>query len=310
MPLLSRKRTILIKTEATYGTDSVPTGSDALTVRSLELTPLNANTVGRDLIRPYMGNSEQLLVDTSVAVTFEVEMAGSGTAGTAPRWSPAMLACGMAATTVASTSVTYAPVSTSFSSATIYCFYDGIRHILTGFRGTFSLNCQVGQIPTIQFQGTAIYNVPTDTAAGAVTYGAQATPLVFRDGNTTGFSFFSFSGCLSQFSFAVNNEVNFRQLIGCTKEVTITDRKPSGTVMIEAPTIAAKDYFTIANGNSNGNLTFTHGTTAGNRVVFSSPQTDLLKPSYGEDNGVIMLSNEFVSVPTTAGNDEFTIALT
>jgi len=311
MPFLTRKRTILIKAESVYGTDSVPTGAtDALTVRSIDVSPIDADVVSRDLIRPYLGNSTQLLANVKVQCNFEVELAGSGTAGTAPRWGPAMLACGTAATTVASTSVTYAPVSASFGSATIYYFADGIRHAVTGWRGTFEIKGDLGQIPTITFNGTGVYSTPTDATVGAVTYGNQADPLVFTSGNTTAFSLFSHSGCLSSFSFAMNNEIQYRELIGCTKEVLITDRKPSGQVMIESVPIATKDYFSIATGTTTGNLTLTHGTTAGNRAVFTGAQTDITNPSYGDMNGVIMLNLPCVFLPTTAGNNEFSLALT
>jgi len=311
MPFLTRKRTILIKAESVYGTDSVPTGAtDALTVRSIDVSPIDADVVSRDLIRPYLGNSTQLLANVKVQCNFEVELAGSGTAGTAPRWGPAMLACGTAATTVASTSVTYAPVSASFGSATIYYFADGIKHAVTGWRGTFEIKGDLGQIPTITFNGTGVYSTPTDATVGAVTYGNQADPLVFTSGNTTAFSLFSHSGCLSSFSFAMNNEIQYRELIGCTKEVLITDRKPSGQVMIESVPIATKDYFSIATGTTTGNLTLTHGTTAGNRAVFTGAQTDITNPSYGDMNGVIMLNLPCVFLPTTAGNNEFSLALT
>lgn len=311
MPFLTRKRTILIKAESVYGTDSVPTGAtDALTVRSIDVSPIDADVVSRDLIRPYLGNSTQLLANVKVQCNFEVELAGSGTAGTAPRWGPAMLACGTAATTVASTSVTYAPVSASFGSATIYYFADGIRHAVTGWRGTFEIKGDLGQIPTITFSGTGVYSTPTDATVGAVTYGNQADPLVFTSGNTTAFSLFSHSGCLSSFSFAMNNEIQYRELIGCTKEVIITDRKPSGQVMIESVPIATKDYFSIATGTTTGNLTLTHGTTAGNRAVFTGAQTDITNPTYGDLNGVTMLNLPCVFLPTTAGNNEFSLALT
>ena len=116
MALLSRKRLILAKSETTYGTDSTPTGSaDAVLVRNLEITPIQADVVSRDLVRPYYGNSDQLLANTRVECTFEVELAASGTAGTAPRYGSILKACGMAETIVATTSVTYAPVSSSFS---------------------------------------------------------------------------------------------------------------------------------------------------------------------------------------------------
>jgi len=47
MPFLTRKRTILIKAETVYGTDSVPTGTDALTVRSIDVSPIDADVVSR-----------------------------------------------------------------------------------------------------------------------------------------------------------------------------------------------------------------------------------------------------------------------
>lgn len=310
MALLSRKRLILAKTESTYGTDSVPAGTDAVLVRSLDVTPLEADVVSRDLIRPYYGNSDQLLANTRVRCSFEVELAGSGTAGTAPRYDALLKACGMAATIVASTSVTYAPVSASFSSCTIVYNVDGVQHKLTGARGTVSMNCQLGQIPVLQFEMTGIYNAPTDTAAPAVTYSNQATPLLFKEGNTSAFQFFSYSGCLSAVSFNLANQIVYRELIGCTKEVLITDRKPAGEVMIEAPTIATKDYFTLSLGSATGNLTFLHGTTAGNRVTFTASQVDVTQPSYSDQDGIQMLQLPYVALPTTAGNNEYSLAFT
>jgi hypothetical protein len=310
MPLLSRKRLILAKTETTYGTSAAPSGSDAVLVRNLEITPLEADVVTRDLVRPYLGNYDMLLAQPRVRVTCEVELAGSGTAGTAPRYGSLLLACGTAATTVASTSVTYAPVSSNFSSVTIAYNVDGVQHLVTGARGTFSLNCQLGQIPTIQFEMTGIYNLPTDTAQPAVTYASQATPLIFRDGNTSAFSFLSYAGCLMSVEFNLANDTVYRELIGCTKQVLITDRKPAGTVVIEAPTMATKDYYTLALGTSTGSLTFLHGTTAGNRVTFTAPQSDLGQPTYSDSDMIQMLNLPFVATPTTAGNDEFSLAFT
>ena len=310
MALLSRKRLILVKTEATYGTDSSPAGTDALLVRNLDITPLSGDVVSRDLIRPYMGNYDQLISLTSVAINFEVELAGSGTAGTAPKYDAILKACGLAATIVSSTSVTYAPVSSSFSSATIYFNVDGVLHKLTGCRGSMTMSCAVGAIPTLAFNLTGVYNAPTDTAQPAVTYSAQATPLIFREGNTSSFSFFSYSGVLQSVDFNLANDLVYRELVGGTKETLITDRKPAGTVMIEAPTIATKDFFTTALASSTGNLTFLHGTTAGNRVTFLASQVDVINPTYQDQDSIMMLSVPYVATPTTAGNNEFSLAFT
>lgn len=311
MALLTRKRLILAKAEATYGTDPTPTGSaNAILVRNLDIVPLQSDIVQRELIRPYLGNYEQLLAQTRVQVTFEVELAGSGAAGTAPAYGPVLKACGLSETVVATTSVTYAPVSTSFSSVTIYFYQDGIRHIVTGARGTFTLNGQVGAIPTIAFTMTGIYNAPTDTALATPTYANQATPLIFKNGNTTSFSAFSYSGALQSIDLNLGNEIVYRELIGGTKEVLITDRKPAGTMSIEAVLLATKNYFTVSTGSTTGSISFQHGTTAGNIATLTMAQSDLANASYADLNGIAMLNLPYVATPTAAGNDELSLAYT
>lgn len=382
MPLLTRKRLILAKTEATYGTDSSPGGADAILVRNLEITPMQSDVVGRDLVRPYLGASEQLLANTRVQCTFSVELAGSGTAGTAPRFDSVLKACGLASTVVtpavtgtatagSSNSITlaagasstndfykgqilrvtagsgagtvalitgyvgstkvatvrplsgpitysntsvysidahvvYTPVSSAFSSATIYYNIDGVLHKLTGCRGTFSLNPQVGQIPSIDFTMTGIYNAPTDTAAPAVTYADQATPQIFKAGNSGAFTLLGYSGCLQSVAMDLGVTTVYRELVNCTKQVLITDRAATGTVVIEAPTIADKDYFTAAQTDGTlGELSFIHGSTGGNIVSLQSSRLDIGDPSYSDQDGIHMLSLPCTFVPSTAGNDEF-----
>ena len=309
--VLTRRRLILAKIESTYGTDPTPTGSaDAILVRNLEIQPLVAETVNRDLVRPYMGQADQLLAQVRVEVSFEVELAGSGTAGTAPAYGPVLRSCGLSETVVGGTSVTYAPESSGFESVTIYYHEDGIRHKVTGCRGTFELNGEVGQIPVIAFTMTGIYNAPTDETLPTPTYANQADPLIFKQGNTTSFDMFSYSGCMQSYNFTMANEVIYRELVGCTKEVLITNRAPSGTVVIEAPTITAKDFFTVATGTSTGSIDFQHGQTAGNIVTVTTAQSDLGNLTYSDQDGIQMLNVPFIAVPTSAGNDELSLAYT
>lgn len=310
MALRSNKRLILIADESTYGTDATPAGTDALLVRNLEITPLQSDVVSRELIRPYLGNYEQLLANQRVEITFDVELAGSGTAGTAPKWSAAMTSCGMSETIVASTSVTYAPISSSFDSCSIYFNNDGVRHRITGCRGSFALNCEVGSIPTITFTMMGIYNAPTDTALPTATYTNQADPVVFKQGNTSAFQLFSYAGILQSVNYDQANAMVYRELVGGSKEVLITNRTPNGTAVVEAVALATHDFFTDATGASTGNLTFQHGQTAGNIFTFTASQVDLGSPTYSDQDGIQMLNLPYVATPTTSGNDEVSIVLT
>lgn len=309
MALLTRKRVILAKIETTYGTDSTPTGvANAILVRNLNVTPQSSQMVGRELIRPYLGNFEQLMASTHVELDFEVEMAGSGAAGTAPGYGPLLRACGLSETVTASTKVEYKPVSTALESVTIYFNVDGILHKITGARGDVEINITSAQLPVFKFKFVGIYNAPTDTALPSVTYTGFQTPLVANTTNTPTFSFFSVSPVLESLSLQMGNQVDYRTLIG-SQYVQLTDRKVAGQLQFEANTIATKDWFSTAIGNTLGALSLVHGTTSGNKVQIASSTVDLLQPTYADNNGVQMISCGYVMTPSTAGNDEVTITV-
>ena len=311
MPKLHRKRSILAKAESSYGTDPTPTGSaNYVQVIDLNIEPVVSDEVSRDLIRPYMGNYEVIPANTRVNVTFDVEMAGSGSAGTAPKYGAILKACALSETVVSSTSVTYAPVTTPSDSVTLFVNYDGIRHKVTGARGTFSINCEVNNIPRISFSLTGIFNAPTDTALPTVTVSNQASPLIFKNGSTSNFAIFGFAAALQSWNLDFNNEVIYRELVGGTKEVLITDRRPSGTAVIESVALSAHNFFTDYTGTSTGTNTWLHGTTAGNKVTVSCPQTDLGQPTYSESDGITMLNLPFMATPTASANNEFSLVYT
>src|SRR5574337_263212 len=165
-----RNTAILAKAEVTYGTDAAPTGAtNAMLVSNLSITPINAQNVSRDIIRPYLGNSEQLLGTKYVEMSFDIELAGSGTVATAPAWGPLMLACAMQEVVTATFRVDYIPKSTALGSCTIYWHDDGVLHKATGCRGNFSIDMGVGKKPVLSFRFTGLYSTPTAAANPSVT---------------------------------------------------------------------------------------------------------------------------------------------
>jgi hypothetical protein len=104
--------------------------------------------------------------------------------------------------------------------------------------------------------------------------------------------------------------VIYRELVGGTKGVEVVDRAPSGECVIEAVSIATKDFFTAATGSSTGNLTFQHGSSAGNIATFTAAQIDLGGPAYSDQDGIQMLTLPYIATPTSAGNNDFSLAFT
>tara|TARA_R100000734_G_scaffold18619_2_gene15921 strand:+ start:175 stop:1197 length:1023 start_codon:yes stop_codon:yes gene_type:complete len=340
MPLLLKKRVILIELEQDdsnppvlqYGTEATITGADAVLVSDLAIVPQSSDVVSRDLIRPYLGASEQLLANTKVECTFSVELAGSGTPGTAPRYGKALQACGLAQAITdednytgapsGNDTVTYTPISANFPSVTIHYNIDGVRHRVKGARGTVELVAEVGQIPKLNFSMIGIYIAPEKFTLPAVTYGDQDEPLIFKNGNTTAFELFTFAGALQSINFDLGNELVYQELVGGTQQVLLIDRQSTGTVSIEAPKpgpatdqnnapTGDKDYFALALvDNTLGNLKFTHGTTAGNRVQFLSSRVDIGDVNYGDIDGIASLEIPYTCIPSTSGSDEFSLIYT
>lgn len=309
MQLYSARTLILQKSEATYGTSSNPTNTDALLVSNLTVEPLQLEREDRELVRGMLGNSPQIVTRQSVRMQFDVELVGSGTAGTAPRWGPCLMACGRSETIVASTSVTYSRVNTGISSVTIDAYLDGQRHRMTGGRGTATKSMSAEGIAKYTFDLLGIYSVPTATANPAPTFTLQAQPVAVNSDNTPTVSVHGFAACMSEFSLADGNELVFQQLGGCTKQVLLPNRKPSGSITIQMPLVSAKDYYTIAANQTTGAITWTHGTTPGNIATWNGPACTFGSPTHSVNDGIYYLTLPFEPQPST-GNDEDTLVLT
>lgn len=308
MALKFRNKVLLAKIEATYGADAAPTGAaNAIAVRNLTLTPMEGQTVSRDLVRPTLGNFTQIHVGTHVLAEFEVEVAGSGAAGTAPAYGPLLRGCAMAETVTAGSSVAYDPVSSNEESVTLYFNLDGNLHKLTGARGTLSMQLDPQGLPYFTFRFTGLWNAPGSAALPAADFSAFQTPLPVSQANTPTFTLHGGAVKVGGWQFDQNNTVAYDNLIG-EEVVDVTDRQPSGQVTIEAPANSSKNWFTTAEANTLGALQWVHGAAAGQIVQFDAPRVQVLQPQYQERNGKAMLQMGLSFVPN-AGDDEFTITV-
>lgn len=306
---LTRNRLLLAGTETTYGTPVALAGTDALKISELDVEPIQIDLIDRELITPYFGNTQKVVGSEMVGITFSCEIAGSGAAGTPPRWGKVLRACGFTEAIDPGVSVTYTPTSSSFESCTMDFYADAVRHVVAGVRGTVTLTFETGSLPRLEFEMMGLYTEPTDTPLPAVTFGDQADPQVVNSIHTSAVDIFGYAACLQNLSVSNGGEVVYRQLAGCSRQVRLTDRKPEGEISIEAPTLAQKNYFSTVSSQTLGNVSLTHGTNAGNIVAFAAPSSNLGGVNYGDSDGVMLLEMPFMPNPVT-GNDEYQIVLT
>lgn len=304
-----RKKVLLAKVESGYGTDASPSGaSNAILAHDMNISPMEGDTVSRNLVRPTLGNDLQIHVGTHVMMEFDVEVAGSGAAGTAPAYAPLLRGCGMAETVNAGTDVQYDPISTAEPSLTMHMHIDGQKHAMTGARGTFTLRLDPRGIPYFRFKFTGLWVDPAAVGDPTPDFSAFQTPLAVTNDNTPTFTVHGYSAPTSAFSFDQANGVFYDNLIGA-EVVDVNDRQPTGQLTMEAPALGTKNFFTIAKANTLGALQWVHGTAAGNIVQFDAPQVQVLSPQYQERNGKVMLQMGLSFIPTDAGDDEFQITV-
>ncbi len=309
--LLYRNAAVLAKIETTYGTDAVPTGgANAILVSELSLQPMEMQTVDRALIRPFLGNSEQMPTQIYNGCEFSVELAGSGTAGTAPAIGPLLRACGFAETITPATSVAYAPISTGFESLSFYMNLDGVLHKGLGARGTVSFSLKNNERPMARFKFTGLFVAVADAALPTVNFAAWKKPLPCNRTNTPTFTLHGYAALLDDLQIDMANEVVYRGLIGGAEFVRLTDRKPKGSVLMEAVKVADKNWWTSIQAATDGAMQMVHGLNAGNIVTIDAPGVQIHTPTYQDQQGIVMLSAQLTVNPGPTGNDELVLTFT
>lgn len=301
---LKKKLGILHKLETTYGTNSVPTAPNAILAINPTLNLLEAEEVSRDLLLPYLGNQGVILTGKFASIEFDVEVAGAGAAGTAPKYGSLLRVCGMAETVTASTRVTYSIVESGVESATLFFNQDGVQHVMLGCRGTVSVSFTAKGIPHFRFKITGLLGSIADAALPTFSQTGWTTPVEANSGNTTS-TLHGTAAVLESLSLDLGNTVTPRFLIG-SESIIISDRKTTGTAVVEAGLVADADWFGRAIARTRGALSVVHGKTAGNIVEFAAPAVEIGRPSQGDTDGIVNYSLPLSLVPV-AGRDELSI---
>lgn len=302
----AKKALLLAKLQTTHGVAATPTGeTDALLMRNLTATPLATEMAERALLRPYMGNSGQIVTTEYAQIEGEVELAGSGVVGESPAWGVLLRACGFSET-VEETQVVYEPISDDFESLTLHYFLDGIFHKITDAKGTVSFDVSAKGIPFMRFRFMGAYHPLVDQQPPqTVNYQKFITPLGVNKRNTPEWSLGSYTGCLESLSIDVANNLIWRSLIAC-EGAEIVDRAPTGQISLGLPSIDNLNWPEMVRKAVNQSLAITHGNEAGNIVELTASASQLTEPSYAESDGVAMLSMN-INLQPQDGNDELKI---
>lgn len=288
-----------------YAVDAVPTGvANALQMVDVTLTPLAGSEAQRNLLKPYMGHQGVILTGNYMQLTGSVELTGSGEAGVPPAFGSLLRACGMHETITADVSVEYNPISKDFEAGSLYYNLDGVRHVGLGVRGTFSLSLVPQQIPRITFNLSGLLGTITDAPLPTVDLDAFIDPVPVNAANTS-MALHGWTAIAESLELNLAGQVEPRMLIG-EDSIKITGRQATGTAVVQAASLATKNWFDLATTHAKGLLHVQHGTVAGNIVDLDAARVQLGRPTQGASQGIANYSLPLMLTPD-AGNDELVL---
>jgi hypothetical protein len=286
MPKLKKRELIAVKVETTQGIDATPSATnDAVLVENLSWSFANARMVERGATKPTLGKLQAVHAGTLFEVSFDAELKGSGSAGTAPEIGPVLRACGMAETINAGTSVVYDPASTDHESVTIYLWEDGSVYRVTGAKGTASLAANTGEIGKFSITLTGHFGGLVDEALPAATYDSTVPPAVIG----TSFSVGAFGAVINAVSVDLGNEVTTPPSMTSADgfgSVLITDRDVTGSFDPEATLVADQDWVSDWQNGATQAIDLSIGSDAGNQFALSIPTAYYKEISGGDRDGV------------------------
>ncbi|MBD8724659.1 hypothetical protein IFT43_14945 [Oxalobacteraceae sp. CFBP 13708] len=315
MPRRIKNTVVTAKVETTPGLDALPTGAaNAVLVSEVSVTPLDAQSIDRALIRGYFGGSEQLVGPGSVKLSYSVELAGSGAAATPPAWGQLLLGCAAAEGVLTTPArVEYTPVSTGLKTITQYYYDDGLVHKLTSSMGNCTLSAKVGERPMLRFEWTGLDGgiVVTPNPTGTFTPWKKPVSMTkanviditlgatYAAGALTGGTIYNSTGLELNFG----NVVNFSAMLS-SEVVDISDRQSTATMEVELTAAQEAALMDDVKANVTRSLAFTIGTATGNKVIVFAPSVQLTNPRKSELNGNRLIGFDLRLVPVN-GNDEW-----
>ena len=310
MALKWKSKILLAKLETTYNTDAEPTAAaNGILATEITLTPMEGSDVSRNLEIPTLGAQGSVPIDVHAKLTFNVELAGSGVAGTAPAWGPLMRGCAVAETITVDTSVTYNPVSDDHESLSVYFLIEGTQFVLTGARGNCTIDFTTSAIPYLKFEYWGLFNQPSEETRVNPTLTAFKKPLAVTKANTPTFTLAGVSLVMRSLMLNLGNAVEPRFLVG-SEGILITDKEESVETKVEAVPLGTLNPFTMAADQTDVAINLVHGLTAGNIATLAIAKAQMQR-SQGLENAqnIVEWPLRLVPIPTV-GNDQWSLTLT
>lgn len=314
---LARKIAVFAKSDSVSGTpeSTFSASTDAMLLFN-ELNPVQPDVkiVELNPVRASFTKNKQLVGRTLHMFKPVTVLMGSGTAGTKPFMSPLLKACALNELTgVASGSsyVAYVPISTGISTCTAWVYRHDIMHKVGSALGNAKFDGRAGEGNLINFDMKGLYSaVQTATQPTSITYPTDRKIQIESEA-------FQIAGLgagvaiLQTLSLDLGVQIVERPDYSSAKGLKgllVTDRKPMVNLQMEAESnLATHDWWADIQAANDIDMTWQHGSTPGNIVVYTVNDAQFIRGQYGENpSGLVTIGGDFM-VQNAVDDQDFEI---
>jgi len=308
-PLLSRRRQLGAKVEATKGTVQTITAAEAkFLIINPRITPEYENFT-REYLQESLSPKGMITTRKMVRLEFSIEARCTNDSVTADSWGALFQGCGFAEDATGTPDLVYAPTSSlsTMKTLTLKLFMDGFAVTITGAMGNVEMSASVGQPMLWNFNFFGVLSAAGDVSLLTITQEAGVPPAFQNLSMTVNTK----TPCIESLSINMNNDV---QPIICANEaegveyVAITGRNTELTMNPGLNTEADSngiDWWDDYAGDNTLDIDFNVGTSKP-LLKFSIPKAQITSISDDDRNG-IDVAGLTCSCVQTSGDDEITM---
>lgn len=314
-----RATTLWMAPENTPGVGVTPVGTDAVRILTGLDVMTDFNMVDREINLPALGSSPKLSTRRLMQISglrAELGLGGTGS----PAWSALLRAMGFAEAGLTSPSRReFTPVSTNFTSATIWAEGAGVLYKGHDFLGTGTLDFTVGNIPRIEAQFTGLYDGHEAASGPTPDYTAWKTPQAVQPSTVTAdvtvgctYSAGALSGGTAFPSkglrIDIGNEVGYVDL--CSNPfMNIGARAMKATVTFDLT--AAQEVAAIDSARDSviDSMGFKFGMGTNKQFILFMPAVQRMNPKVTTGETGVRLLQFDLDLTQSLGNDEFRLVI-
>ena len=294
---LGQRVTIGAVLEDAYADNKAVAATDLFLASDANIVPV-ADKIDRPLQKASISTMKHLISREAWELTFTMEIKGDGT-----KYDALFKAAGFSPS-----ADIYSPISTGWSSLSVYVYAGGKLYKLKGgVVRQMEFVMEAGEIAKINFTVDGLYVRPTDV--GIVTgtnYGTEVPPIVSNTACTIG----SFAtGVIQACNIVVANTVKKRLDVNSAFGVygfQITGRNVTGTINPEAVLEATQSFWLNWETGIQEAFSIGLGSVDGNKWLISAPKLTKDNISPSDEDGIRTYTIPF-TCHMSSGDDELTI---